>query len=128
MLARLPPPQGEIAPVAQSQARSLTLKLQVPAVSPEATLWASMTEVFGRVSVPVEAFEGRNLIFVDEGHKGSGGEAWSKYRDALGKLVNNQTDPVYIIKWKDIYQLLEDASDRAEDIANVLEGIVLKNA
>jgi len=37
----------------------------------------------GGVSVPVEAFEGRNLIFVDEGHKGSGGEAWRKYRDAL---------------------------------------------
>jgi len=36
------------------------------------------------VSVPVEAFEGRNLIFVDEGHKGSGGEVWRKYRDALG--------------------------------------------
>ncbi|WP_155818139.1 DEAD/DEAH box helicase family protein [Anaerolinea thermophila] len=39
----------------------------------------------GGVSVPVEAFEGRNLIFVDEGHKGSGGEAWRKYRDALSK-------------------------------------------
>lgn len=38
----------------------------------------------GGVSVPVEAFEGRNLIFVDEGHKGSGGEAWRRYRDALG--------------------------------------------
>lgn len=38
----------------------------------------------GGVSVPVESFEGRNLIFVDEGHKGSGGEAWRKYRDALG--------------------------------------------
>jgi hypothetical protein len=38
----------------------------------------------GGVSVPVEAFEGRNLIFVDEGHKGSGGEVWRRYRDALG--------------------------------------------
>jgi hypothetical protein len=38
----------------------------------------------GGVSVPVEAFEGRNLIFVDEGHKGTGGEAWRKYRDVLG--------------------------------------------
>jgi len=38
----------------------------------------------GGVSVPVEAFEGRNLIFVDEGHKGSGGEAWRNYRAALG--------------------------------------------
>ena len=39
----------------------------------------------GGVSVPVEAFEGNNLIFVDEGHKGSGGEAWRKFRDALGQ-------------------------------------------
>jgi hypothetical protein len=38
----------------------------------------------GGVTVPVDAFEGRNLIFVDEGHKGSGGEAWRGYRDALG--------------------------------------------
>jgi hypothetical protein len=38
----------------------------------------------GGVSVPVDFFEGRNLVFVDEGHKGSGGEAWRKYREALG--------------------------------------------
>ena len=39
----------------------------------------------GGVSVPVEAFEGNNLIFVDEGHKGSGGKAWRSFRDALGQ-------------------------------------------
>jgi len=39
----------------------------------------------GGVSVPVDAFEGNNLILVDEGHKGSGGEAWRKFRDALGQ-------------------------------------------
>lgn len=39
----------------------------------------------GGVSVPVEAFEGRNLIFVDEGHKGAGGQVWRGYRDALGQ-------------------------------------------
>lgn len=50
------------------------------------------------------------------------------HRDALGKLLNEPNDPVHIIKWKDIYQLLEDASDRAEDVANVLESIVLKYA
>lgn len=37
------------------------------------------------VSVPVEAFEGNNLIFVDEGHKGSGGKVWREYREALAK-------------------------------------------
>ncbi len=36
-------------------------------------------------SIPVEALEGNNLIFVDEGHKGSGGEAWREVRDALGE-------------------------------------------
>ncbi len=51
-----------------------------------------------------------------------------KYRDALGKLVNEQHDAIFIIKWKDIYQLFEDASDRAEDIANILESIVVKYA
>lgn len=39
----------------------------------------------GGVSVPVEAFEGNNLIFVDEGHKGAGGTAWMGFRDALGE-------------------------------------------
>lgn len=39
----------------------------------------------GGVSVSVEAFEGNNLILVDEGHKGSGGEAWRRFRDALGQ-------------------------------------------
>jgi len=39
----------------------------------------------GGISVPVEAFEGNNLIFVDEGHKGSGGQAWRSYRDRLGQ-------------------------------------------
>ena len=39
----------------------------------------------GGVSVPVEAFEGDNLIFVDEGHKGSGGKVWRKFREDLAE-------------------------------------------
>jgi hypothetical protein len=39
----------------------------------------------GGVSVDVESFEGNNLILVDEGHKGSGGEAWRRFRDRLGQ-------------------------------------------
>ncbi|HYA26973.1 MAG TPA: DUF47 family protein [Thermodesulfovibrionales bacterium] len=50
------------------------------------------------------------------------------FRDALGKLFDDMNDPLLIIKWKEIYEHLEDASDRCEDVANVLEGIVLKNA
>jgi predicted phosphate transport protein (TIGR00153 family) len=50
------------------------------------------------------------------------------FRDALGKLFDEITDPILIIKWKEIYEHLEDASDRCEDVANVLEAIVLKYA
>ena len=39
----------------------------------------------GGVRVPVETFEGNNLIFVDEGHKGVGGEAWRGMRDSLAE-------------------------------------------
>jgi predicted phosphate transport protein (TIGR00153 family) len=50
------------------------------------------------------------------------------YRDALGRLFDECNDPILIIKWKDIYQHLEDASDKCEDVANILESIVLKHA
>lgn len=50
------------------------------------------------------------------------------FRDALGKLFEDFTDPLLIIKWKEVYEHLEDASDRCEDVANILEGIVLKHA
>lgn len=39
----------------------------------------------GGIRVPVEAFEGNNLIFVDEGHKGAGGDAWRQMRDRLAE-------------------------------------------
>ena len=46
---------------------------------------------------------------------------------AMGDLFSNGADAIYILKWRDIYNQLEEATDRAEDAANVLEGIVLKN-
>lgn len=51
------------------------------------------------------------------------------YRNALGDIFENfKDDPVMIIKWKDILEHLEEAADKCEDIANVLESIVLKHA
>jgi predicted phosphate transport protein (TIGR00153 family) len=47
---------------------------------------------------------------------------------ALASLFEGGHDPIYVIKWKDIYEELESATDRCEDVANVIEGIVLKNA
>jgi len=49
-------------------------------------------------------------------------------RTAITKLFAEEKDPINIIKWKEIYENIEMAIDRCEDVANVIEGIVLKNA
>ena len=43
-------------------------------------------------------------------------------------LSNDNTDPLLVMKWRDILDSLETATDRAEDVANILEGIVLEHA
>ena len=50
------------------------------------------------------------------------------YRAALGELFSDNIDVVEVIKWREIYGHMESATDRAEDVANVLEGVALKNA
>ena len=52
----------------------------------------------------------------------------TEFRNALAKLFDDYKDPFQLIKWKEIYEILEDASDRCEDVANVIESIVLKHA
>ena len=47
---------------------------------------------------------------------------------AVGELFETEKDPIEVIKWREIYSMLEAATDRAEDAANVIEGIVLKHA
>jgi len=47
---------------------------------------------------------------------------------AVGELFAIEKDPIEIIKWREIYGLLEGATDRCEDAANVIEAIVLKHA
>jgi predicted phosphate transport protein (TIGR00153 family) len=50
------------------------------------------------------------------------------FREALGKMFDEVKDPITIIKWKEVYENLETAADRCEDVANTLEAIVMKNA
>jgi predicted phosphate transport protein (TIGR00153 family) len=49
-------------------------------------------------------------------------------RSAIAKLFQPGADPLEVIKWKEIYDCIENGVDRCEDAANVIEGIVLKNA
>lgn len=50
------------------------------------------------------------------------------HQHGLAALFENGHDPIFVIKWKDVYQDLENSIDRCEDVANVIEAIVLKNA
>ena len=55
-------------------------------------------------------------------------EADRIHQAALRRLFEEERDPVAIIKWKEILEFLEGATDRCEDVANVLEGVVVKHA
>ncbi len=50
------------------------------------------------------------------------------YRAAIGELFDNTSNIADIIKWREIYDHMETATDRCEDVANVLEGVALKHA
>jgi predicted phosphate transport protein (TIGR00153 family) len=49
-------------------------------------------------------------------------------REAIGRLFDTETDPINLIKIKELIEVLETATDKAEDAANVLETVVLKSA
>lgn len=55
-------------------------------------------------------------------------EADRACREAISKLFDEEQDPIQLIKWKEIYETLEKATDKCEDAANVLESVVMKNA
>ncbi|MBA7612360.1 hypothetical protein ES703_19596 [subsurface metagenome] len=50
------------------------------------------------------------------------------YRSAMAELFADSTDIAHIIKWREIYAHMESATDRCEDVADVLEGVALKHA
>jgi predicted phosphate transport protein (TIGR00153 family) len=50
------------------------------------------------------------------------------YRDAVASLFANGIDPMFVIRWRDIFLRLERAIDATETAAHILEGIVIKNA
>ena len=49
-------------------------------------------------------------------------------REALAALFQEGIDPIVVIRWKDIYERLENAIDSTETVANILENIVIKNS
>ncbi len=46
--------------------------------------------------------------------------------EALSDLFATEKDPILVIKWKDIYETMEKVTDRLEDVANVMQGVMVK--
>ena len=54
-------------------------------------------------------------------------EADDVYFRAIGELFQNQTDSMMVIRWKELYEILENATDHCERVANIIESIFLKH-
>lgn len=55
-------------------------------------------------------------------------EADRVHQDAIVALFDEERDPITVIKWKEIFDFLEAATDRCEDVGNLLEGVIVKHA
>lgn len=55
-------------------------------------------------------------------------EADDIFREAITGLFASEPNPIEIIKWKEIFEYLENTLDACEDVANIVEGIVMKNS
>ena len=54
-------------------------------------------------------------------------EADRTHQQAVSLLFDDERDPLLVMKWKETLDFLEDATDRCEDVANVLEGVIVKH-
>jgi uncharacterized protein len=54
-------------------------------------------------------------------------EADRTHQQAVRRLFEDEADPIVVMKWKEALDFLEDATDRCEDVANVLEGVMVKH-
>jgi uncharacterized protein Yka (UPF0111/DUF47 family) len=92
-----------------------------------------LAEVLSRAGTTVE--EGvrdmknsKHVYAVSEKLKALEEEGDAVYHQAMGALFAEGGDTLEVIKWKDLYDKIEDALDRCEDVGNVLQSIAIKNA
>lgn len=108
--------------------RLITYKITMP--SPSAKVLASIVlkqaEELGK-AVALLGKDGKLLAHCVEVNRLEN-EADQVAREAIGRLFEGGYDPITLIKLKELLEVLEEASDKAEDAANVLETVVLKNA
>jgi uncharacterized protein Yka (UPF0111/DUF47 family) len=84
------------------------------------------TEQIHRGLAALEARTGVAEIVQEISHIESRADAI--YQAAVGQLFDGERDAIAILKWKEILDMLEGATDRCKDVARVLEGVFVKHA
>ena len=119
----------DVIDLAEETAATIVLD-RVDEISPEAQELGAILLVLGQQLV--EAFDHLESRKDPEAHwvriHELENEGDRVSRQAIGNLFQHSQDPIHIIKWKDVYNLLEQTIDRTEDVANILETVTLKNA
>jgi len=119
----------DVIDLAEETAATIVLD-RVDAISPEAKELGAILLELGQQRV--EAFDHLESRKDPEAHwvriHELENEGDRVSRQAIGNLFQHSQDPIHIIKWKDVYNLLEQTIDRTEDVANILETVTLKNA
>ncbi len=101
-----------------TETRQDALQLTGVLVRAAALIEQSVNEVKKPKNVAVN---GREMKRLEE-------EGDAVYQAAIGRLFAGQPDPLDVIKWKELFDKLEEAIDECDDVSNVLESIALKNS
>ena len=96
-----------------------------PLVSIIVKMTAQISHLFNALPESKKGYEVKEAIINLNGLEDQGDEI---FRNALARLFHEENDPIEVIKWKDIYELLEDAIDSGEHLADTVEGIMAKYA
>jgi hypothetical protein len=90
-----------------------------------ARIIASATEKVRQGAAALEQRAGVHVVTVEINSLEN--EADEIHDQALKRLFEQERDALTVIKWKEVLDLLEDATDRCEDVANVFEAVVVKH-
>jgi predicted phosphate transport protein (TIGR00153 family) len=90
-------------------------------------LQSSCTEIARAMGLLQDMKEARSLLALCQQVNKHEHDADLVFRRGLARLFNERTEPLELMKWRDILEAIETATDRAEDVANIIEGIVLEH-
>ena len=92
----------------------------------QASLVVKQVELLHDALAHLQGFKGLDRYWIEVHSLENEGDRIA--RAAIAGLFLNEKDPINLVRWKDVYGLLEDTIDKAEDVANIIERITIKHA